>query len=603
MRTWCLVVVALVGAATLSLGVPSTVSFDAVTSDPGGRYDYMLAVADMNGDGLDDLVVGGYEGYNIGEAPVERWTRSPIGIFLNRGDGTFTPAPEMLEGPVEARHPFVIADDFNSDGKMDLAVFDAGVYVYDASRGYGNPPQLLLSGVDGVLRPSSALADAVRAEHEANPPLEGVSGPADLHLKAADSGDIDNDGDIDIFVESGGGVNVEEHFMVNNGDGTFTVELRTTRAVIFNFPPGYWGYHATHFFDADNDGDLDLALGTIRDGALTALDSHSIVMMNDGSGYYPTRIELPYPDFHDGFTAIEGIASFDVNEDGFLDLIYPHMRNNDTPLDTVGHTGRYIQILINAGGTAFIDETPTWMADQSATLPERDADGNDLSNIAQPQMHDVDGDGCLDLTMAHMLVRPSKAAPLVYWNNGSGQFQAMDPGPFAGISFYAMPADLDNDGLVDFVVSERDDGPDGKPRTEDDFSTFVAHLNTTAPGPTRCETWVTAVGRLPDRTLYLGAVAVAAVVPVGGAFQEARAYRAASSAPGVVAVRVSGSTVTVTSVAEGVATITVTATGADNSTATQRFAVTVVASTPPRAVQFLELRRRIEMLRARERRR
>ena len=120
-----------------------------------------------------------------------------------------------------------------------------------------------------------------------------------------------------------------------------------------------------------------------------------------------------------------------------------------------------------------------------------------------------------------------------------------------------------------------------------------------------------AVGTLPDRKLYVGAGAVAVVVPVAGAFRNASTYQASSSAPGVATVTVSGSQVTVTAVTAGVATITVTATGADNSVATQRFAVTVLAATtfsdplvpgttPPRAIHFLELRTRVAALRSRE---
>ena len=112
---------------------------------------------------------------------------------------------------------------------------------------------------------------------------------------------------------------------------------------------------------------------------------------------------------------------------------------------------------------------------------------------------------------------------------------------------------------------------------------------------------VFAVRTLPDRTLYTGAAATAVVVPVADSFRNAMAYDASSSAPGVATVRVSGSTVTVTSVAEGEATITVTASGPDRSTASRQFNVTVLASTPPRPAQFLDLRRRIEALRGRGR--
>ena len=139
-------------------------------------------------------------------------------------------------------------------------------------------------------------------------------------------------------------------------------------------------------------------------------------------------------------------------------------------------------------------------------------------------------------------------------------------------------------------------------------------LNTTPAGPVRCRPRVTTVGTLPAQTLYVGAGAVAVVVPVSGAFRNASTYRGSSSASDVATVSVSGSNLTVTPVAAGVAIITVTANGADNSVATQRFRVTVLAvtatttfserlvpgTTPLRAIHFLGLRTRIAALRTRE---
>ena len=80
-------------------------------------------------------------------------------MFASEGNGRFTHAPELVEGTIDARNPVVVAADFNSDGRADLAVFDAGVYVYrdEHSLGHGNPPQLLLSSQDGRLRPSDLL--------------------------------------------------------------------------------------------------------------------------------------------------------------------------------------------------------------------------------------------------------------------------------------------------------------------------------------------------------------------------------------------------------------------------------------------------------------
>lgn len=55
--------------------------------------------------------------------------------------------------------------------------------------------------------------------------------------------------------------------------------------------------------------------------------------------------------FYDGYTAVEALTHFDVNGDGFEDLLLVHERNHATLLN-VTHTGRYIQILINDGTAA-----------------------------------------------------------------------------------------------------------------------------------------------------------------------------------------------------------------------------------------------------------
>ena len=123
------------------------------------------------------------------------------------------------------------------------------------------------------------------------------------------------------------------------------------------------------------------------------------------------------------------------------------------------------------------------------------------------------------------------------------------------------------------------------------------------------------VGALPPLTLGVDDPAVA--VSVGGAFRDPDGdrltYRMASSAPAAAAVAVLGSTVTVTPTGEGTATVTVTATdaGGSNGTATQAFMATVGPAgarrftddpivpgvTPVRAVHFMELRLRIDVLR------
>ena len=462
-------------------------TFSRVEMHPGlGTMDHILAVADLNGDGLDDLLLGDKFHSEPHFTAVDRLRKVPLRIFISHGDGTFTYAPELVDGEIMAHHAVVVADDFNMDGKADLAVFDQGAYDSARSQGFGNPPQLFVSCPDGVLRPLNSLELAVRDLHVVHPDaLTPPAGPGDLHLKSATSGDIDGDGDPDIWVESSGGANMDSHFIVNNGDGSFTSDpARAPRTLRHNPSPEYWRHQVGHLVDIDNDDDLDLALGQMRDLDPTHINQFSIVLVNAGTGHFTTRIELPHPALNDGHTRVTGLTHFDVNDDGLQDLLLVHERNDDGPSGVIPFTGRYVQVLINAGDGSFSDESTTRMGDQSATTPET------AQGFAVPQMHDVDRDGCLDLVMANSKSAVRVDAPLVYLNNGLGQFSAMPPAPFTGgdhyFGFFAMPVDTNGDGVVDFVVPQHENGPDREWMTGDDFTTLVTLLNTTPAGPERC---------------------------------------------------------------------------------------------------------------------
>ena len=159
-----------------------------------------------------------------------------------------------------------------------------------------------------------------------------------------------------------------------------------------------------------------------------------------------------------------------------------HPRNDNGSTDVIPWTGRYIQVLINDRGTSFTDETATWIGDQSATAAELSENGDHLYNDAAPTMNDVDGDGCLDLVMSggFELRMESLETPIIYRNNGSGQFQAMSPEPFAahyGGWYNAVPAYLNGDARIDFVTFWYRSGADGRDNTQDDEPEVLALLN------------------------------------------------------------------------------------------------------------------------------
>ena len=80
-------------AIALVIGCPSAhaQTFSRVVTEPDlGRFDYVLAVADLDGDGRDDIVAGGREEWG-GDAPTaeERFTREPLRLFASEADGGF----------------------------------------------------------------------------------------------------------------------------------------------------------------------------------------------------------------------------------------------------------------------------------------------------------------------------------------------------------------------------------------------------------------------------------------------------------------------------------------------------------------------------------
>ena len=192
-RQWAAVLgTALLGCSAAEAQTSSRIGFSRIVTEPNlGRLEFVLAVADLDRDGRDDIVAGGRTDYYNGATAEERFTKTRLHVFVSVGDGSFRHVPELVEVTIDVRYGVVVADDFNGDTHPDLAVFDSGVFVDDGVGGHGNPPQLFLSSDDGRLRPSEALADAVRREHELRPQPGFYSGPADLHVKLAASGDIE----------------------------------------------------------------------------------------------------------------------------------------------------------------------------------------------------------------------------------------------------------------------------------------------------------------------------------------------------------------------------------------------------------------------------
>jgi hypothetical protein len=122
---------------------------------------FEMAVLDLNGDGLDDvLVASGY--YPLQDAAI------PIQILLNNGQGGFVDGTSQVivgQVPTTVFPRKIVIADFNSDGIPDIFIADTG---YDASPFPGAQSTLLLSSgghyVDAICplpSMSAAVAECV----------------------------------------------------------------------------------------------------------------------------------------------------------------------------------------------------------------------------------------------------------------------------------------------------------------------------------------------------------------------------------------------------------------------------------------------------------
>ena len=247
----------------------------------------------------------------------------------------------------------------------------------------------------------------------------GVSNDQYHHFGAAWA-DYDKDGWLDLYVVNGAGVPMDgddaNTLYRNNGDGTFTdVTVETGTGDEYVAMRNVWA-------DYDRDGDLDLYSHNFVQSTLYRNDGGIFVDANAESG---AGLQM------DKGT---GAAWGDYDNDGWLDL------------HATSFPG-FNALLHNNGDGTFTDVTFQAGLNFSAS-----AMGN--------MWGDFDNDGDLDLAAA---VVTKDDHTVLYRNNGNGTFtditvQAgliLEPG---SSNAPVLWADYDNDGDLDFFISEVDNG-------------------------------------------------------------------------------------------------------------------------------------------------
>ncbi len=243
----------LLGAQSLLVEVGAQRGIQAFTRAPG--LSAGLAAEDFDGDGDIDLFVPN------GLGAVDQ-------VYVNDGLGQFTESAASLGLAHSGNHRAGLWFDIDGDGDLDLAT------VGDC---YEDTPCTGASSIRLHRQRSNGTFEEVTA-------TSGLSGDLslhpDTHVGGIAAGDIDSDGDLDLFVVFWEGL---AHLYINDGQGQFTDEAQARGLSI---EQNHW---QPVMFDFSGDGHLDIFQAVdftanrfwINQGNATFLDEAPALGMNN----------------------------------------------------------------------------------------------------------------------------------------------------------------------------------------------------------------------------------------------------------------------------------------------------------------------------------
>ena len=379
-----------------------------------GDIGFGLAVADLNGDGQPDIIVGGVPGGPGGGFGTE--TGNTMTVRFSTGKGQFGPAQVYRGDP--GMFALTVAD-LHGNGRPDVVTAnqDANtttVYVNNGSGGFG-PPQ---GGYDGF---------------EEGTPTSPTNAPDSRFVVA----DINGDGKPDLgLVEFGEGFgsDVKLAVMLNQGNGQFSAPILSgalgpnTALSVSDFV----------FADFRKTGKSDF-LAEAFDGT-GASSPQLLYAQNTGNGQFSAAVSIPFSTQGDFGLGAIGVGDF--NKDGNLDFAVTTATgpagNPDQLTVYLGHgDGSFTQSYEVNFGSGLADEISPW----PQGLWVGDANGDGKQDIYVWLYDNTFGPGA-----------PGGRDLFQFLGNGDGTFQPSRK-VLQNLSAMTM-MDLNHDGRLDVIDIE-----------------------------------------------------------------------------------------------------------------------------------------------------
>ncbi|HVG10351.1 MAG TPA: CRTAC1 family protein [Thermoanaerobaculia bacterium] len=315
--------------------------------------------------------------------------------------------------------------DYDLDGDQDLFFVDGGRI--PGSPYQGEEPRSRLFRNDGGRFVDVTAACGIRVTGY------GLGGGA---------GDVDNDGDLDLFVTQFG----PDQLFINQGDGTFVDG--TARA---GTSDPLWSSSAA-FADTDRDGDLDLYVANYVDFSVETFKP----CVDTRTGIADYCGPQAYNGLPDSFYRNRGDGTFEnaAQPAGFAGAVGPGLGASFGDIDNdlwpdlfVANDGKQNFLFRNKGDGTFEDESLLSGTALSAKGKAEAGMGVDLE--------DYDGDGLLDIVVTNFILE----TPALYKNLGAGTFAdyryiaQISEATIFYLAFGVDLADFDQDGDLDLMIA------------------------------------------------------------------------------------------------------------------------------------------------------